>query len=779
MSATASATVTHAELQRIDRVRAALESNEHALLLGMRSDPSWVVRREVIAALAALGDSVLPALIESLVNERKDETRIAATVDTLAASIGNVEVLLRGLLDGSSAQVLADVANILGRRRNTASVSVLAELSKDGDDNVAVAAIEGLGRVGGRAVVDVLVEAVQSGNFSRTFAAIDVLGRSGDPRAIAPLAQLLDSVYFSIEAARALGRTRDRAAVAPLAQRLSSPAEANVRVAALALADLHAQQRERFGTSVPIDEALRKSVPAVALRRLDQTFGGADVAEKVAICVVLGALHDERARSTLLRALDEPPPVATAAADALKALGSDSTQEVLAALREPGVARRLALLPILTQSAATEDVARCLLDDEPAVRAAACDALARIGNPGAAPALIPLLDDANPGVVRAAVAALQSLGSAETYTATMRAARSERVGVRRAALRVLAYFGHEPALPLFIEATRDSDARVREVATSGLSLLGTGDALATLLALASAPEAKTRANALRALGDTTADERVVAQLGAALDDVDPWARYYACQALGKLAVESAAAAIVKRLADDAGQVRVAAIEALSHLRSDLAFAALKHAAEQPEPDARRAALIGLGLSRRIEALPLLCQVSRAPEAATRLVALSALAELDDPRALDELARAVDDEDENVSSAAISFLGERAGTDATQILCSLLARPGLRQRVQTTLATAREGRVAGLLAALRSADDELAARLTSVLARLNQPEATAALFEGLTLPSAAARKAAATTLVAAGKPHAHALLQRLSAEDPDAEVRRVCSLLLAQ
>jgi HEAT repeat protein len=775
----AGATVTHAEQQRIDRVRAALEGAEHSLLLGMRSDPSWVVRREVIAALAALGDSVTPALLLSLVNERKDETQIAATVDTLAASTGNVELVLRSLLNGSSAQVLADVANILGRRRNTASVSVLAELSKHGDDNVAVAAIEGLGRVGGRAVVDVLVEAVQSGNFSRTFAAIDVLGRSGDPRAIAPLAHLLDSVYFSIEAARALGRTRDRGAVAPLAQRLSSPADANVRVAALALADLHARQRERFGTSLPIEEALRKTVPSVALRRLDQAFGAADVAEKVAICTVLGALRDERARTTLVRALDESAPVVAAAAEALEALGSDSTQEVLAALREPGAARRLALLPILTQTAATEAVTACLLDEEPAVRAAACEALARIGNPAAAQALIPLLDDANPGVVRATVSALQSLGNSETYASTMQAARSARVGVRRAALRVLAYFGHEPALPLFIEATRDGDARVREVAIGGLAFIGQHDALDALLALASSAEAKTRAHALRALGDTTSDERVIAQLRAALDDVDPWARYYACQALGKLAVESATADIVKRLEDEAGQVRIAAIEALSHLRGDLAFSALQRAAEQAELDARRAALIGLGLARRIEALPLLCQIARASDAATRLVALSALAELDDPRALDELAHAVDDDDENVSSAAIGFLGERLGAEATQILCTLLTRPALRARVQATLATAREGRVAGLMVALRGADDELAARLTSILAHLGVPDATAALFEGLTLPNAAARKAAATTLVAAGKPHAHALLQRLSAEDPDAEVRRVCSLLLAQ
>jgi HEAT repeat protein len=69
-------------------------------------------------------------------------------------------------------------------------------------------------------------------------------------------------------------------------------------------------------------------------------------------------------------------------------------------------------------------------------------------------------------------------------------------------------------------------------------------------------------------------------------------------------------------------------------------------------------------------------------------------------------------------------------------------------------------------------------LAGLLARLNQPDAISALFEAVTLPNVAARRAAATTLGALRTREALGTLQRLSREDPDAEVRRVCVLLLS-
>lgn len=746
----------------------------------MRTDPSWSVRREVIAALGELGEPALAALGASLRDERDDETRIAATVDALVASTGDVDARLEALVPRAGAAVLADVAQILGRRRNPASVPALAELSQHGDDNVAVAAIEGLGRIGGRAVVDLLVQAVQSQSFFRTFAAIDVLGKSGDPRAVAPLAALLENPHYAFEAARGLGRSCDRAAVVPLAALLVSPVDGLVRVAALALADLRQRHGERFGATLPIEGAIRRAAGRAAVRRVIQCASSADPPEQVAINVVLGCLGDEAAVPSLLRALDGPPLVARSAAEALERISSDSDEQLVVALWEGDSARRQMLLPRMQSSRATDALVACLTDNDAAVRRLACEALARIGSRRAIRDLFDALQDSMPMVVQAATSAIISLGHDETPALALAALSSPSLAVRRAALRILAHLGSPLAFGALEQAVRDPNPRVREAAVAGLALFELPEAEALLLSLTADTAAPTRALALRALGDGGFRSPAVAErLGTALHDADAWVRYHACQALGKLRLEVHVDELAARVNDPAGQVRVAAIEALSHLAGEKAFAPLLDAAASEELDLRRAALIGLGLSRRRQALGALLSNAGSDDAATRLITLSALANIDAPETLAALARAARDPDESVRIAAIGFLGERPGAEATQILAGFLTDPALGERARAVLAVPQPHRVAGLSAALRTADDELAALLTALLARLNQPEATAALFEAVTLPNAAVRRAAATTLSALGSREALSTLQHLSAEDPDAEVRRVCALLLAR
>lgn len=747
-------------------------------LIALLDHPSWRVRRQVVSALAGGGDVALAALRHSLEHARGSESRIAATVDALAAFAGDAETELIALATTQRPAVAADVAHILGRRRNPRAVPALIALLAHSDDNVAVAAVEALGRAGGRAAVDALVEAVKRDYFFRTYPAIDVLGRSGDPRAVAPLAELLHKSQYAHEAARALGRTADKSAVAPLCALLASPADATVRVATLALAELLEGHDERYGSSAPIRQALAQHAPESSWRRVSHALEGADTSERAAFCVVLGALQTDAVASVLVRMLDGEAAVARAAADALQRLPSGGRKELRAALAEGDSDRRKILLP-LVQAGETAELVRCLEDLDGGVRAGACDALARLGDPSVVDALFPLLSDENPRVVQAATAAIQSLGSTHTETLALAAAQSQSPVARRAGLRILSYFGHAPAVDVFVAAMDDPDPRVRDVAISGLAFFDHPRAHEVLLRAAAHDSEKVRAAAMRGLGQSRAAGDVIAALRIGLGDPDSWVRYYACQALGKLRVQELAETLAELLHDPAGHVRASAVEALSRLSGDAALDALTKAVASGEADMQRAALIGLGIMQSLGSLPALVAASRAPEAATRLVALSALAAFRSSEALAVVASAIEDGDESVRIAAIELVGSWPSVEATRVLTSALQHGRENRRIAHALAQPAIGRIAGLLAALESADDDLAPALITALGRVDPTEETSALFDALRLPNPAARKAAAGMLAARGTRSALAALSQLSTRDPSEEVRRVCALLLAQ
>lgn len=777
MNPTGLSTHDQQAITEIDRI-AALGDEAIDPLVERLNEPSWAVRRAVIAALASLGDAASERLCAVLRTHRDDEARIAAAVDALAAATGSPERFVVELAADPNPAVAADAAQILGRRRSSGELPTLVRLLDHDDDNVAVAAIEALGRIGGRAAVDSLIRMVGSGNFFRVFPAIDVLGRSGDPRAVAPLAALIDNAIYGTEAVRALGRSGEKHAVAPLASFLGKRSDAAVRLAAVALAELAQRYADRYGDPDAIDEAIRAAAPAAAARRLAQVLREAELDERLAVTSLLGTLGGAPAVEALTQQLDAPAPAADAAAAALKKLGRESDQPLLLALRDGDSTRRRVLLPLVSRSTAADEIIRCLADADPLVRVAAADALARIGNPTVVPDLFPLLGDENPRVVQATTAAIQSLGSPRTEQLALDAAHAPSPSRRRAALRILSYFGYPSALPVFEEALQDRDPRIREVALQGLAFFDDPRALEALLRAARDPDDRTRAIAMRSLGQSLEDLRVTSFLLKGLSDRDPWVRYYACQALGRQGIEAAARPIAALLDDEAGQVRVAAVDALSHLQTPIASEALLRAAASGDPDVCRAALIGMGIRKDAAALPVLLEKAHAHDAATRLVAISAVADFggeDVELALEEAAR---DPDESVRTAAVGFLAARTGVRATRRLIALASYRPVRELVESSLAVPVEGRVEGLVQGLATADDEQAPRLVSALLRLRQPDATELLRGLLSLPNAAARKAAVAGLSARTDRDAREALRTAARNDPDAEVRRIATLLLA-
>ena len=584
--------LTQSEQSRVRRIQALNTNRRDSVpqLISMLNDPSWVVRRAVVDSLALAGDAAVSLLCEALREKRDNESKIAATIDALVASNGTVDdVLVETCAGDKNLAVLADVAQILGRRRSHRGVRTLIELAKNADDNVAVIAIEALGRIGGRTAVEALIASTKSGNFFRTFAAIDVLGRSEDPRVVVPLEALLVNPIYAPEAARALARTGEKSAVRPLMNLLNAAGDPTVRLAALSLWELRTRFADKTGgITQPLDDVLTTGLSGSHIRRLTGVFQGAQTSEAIAICHLLGVTKNPEAAVLLVSALQSTNEVALAAAEALKNVGPLAEASLSQAIRNGDSQRRKILLPSVTRLTEAEDVTVCLKDQDADVRALACEALGRIGNVSVVDKIFEALEDPSPRVVHAATASIQSLGSRSARIIAIRSCESENKNVRRAALRILGYFGDESALEPMVKALGDDDFQVREAAIQGLPYVEGAGALEALIEASKSDSERIRALAMRSLGQLPKlQERVFAILLRGLRDPDAWVRYYSVQAIGRAGKVDAVEDLEELLVDSAGQVRVAVIEALSKLGAPRAHEVIQKAAQAEEIDIRR------------------------------------------------------------------------------------------------------------------------------------------------------------------------------------------------
>lgn len=743
-------------------------------LLALLAHHSWGVRRAVVATLSQGNPQTLAELCRLLLESRTNEPVLAGLVDALSLASASAEPLVRGLLNDERAPVLCDAIQISGRRRDAASAPRLIELTNHPDDNVALSAIEALGRIGGDASVDRLIELAEGSNFFRVFPAIELLGRSREARALPALQRLLQQPLYATEAARAVGRIGSLAGVAALVKAMEAGPEALLRVGALGIQEAAAHG---VGSTAAVSRTVRQHAGRALRDKVARAMGFADDAEAVALGRLLIWLANEESISDFVRLLGGAEEISALAVEGLSELAALGDPRVLEALANGTSELRARLLPsLMGVAAASEATLACLSDEQPAVRALACHALARGREISATPRLFSLLTDADLGVVHAAVGAIQSLGSAETEARAMAAFQSANPSERRAALRIITYFGYDASLPLCLEALRSDDEKLRDIALGGLPALDAASVPDIVAGAARHVSPRTRASALRALGHIALSPSTEAVLRAALDDSDPWVRYYACQSLGKLRVVEALPVIRARLADAAGQVKMAAVEAIAALPGEAARLALSEAASSSDLEVQRAAVVGVGERAEPELRPMLAAALASPDASIRLVAVSSIARFDD--SAPELGAAANDKDPAVRGAALGILASRTDSAASRTLVGLLARQPESQPVVSALGQHLDSRIATILAQLETANEALARSLLSVLSRSQSEPGRAALDVAFASPNLAARRAAARVLSLIFDDSAKSSLARASQADSDAEVRRLCAAALA-
>lgn len=734
-------------------------------LLGHLSEKSWAIRRAVIGSLARLGDPAIVGLCHVLTHERGDEARLASAVEALVASTGDTDSHLLPLLDASDPAVVCDAIAVLGRRHSRGSITALERLTAHEDANVALAAIDALGRIGGDAGVETLIQTVRARDFFRTFPALEALGKSRDPRAKDLLIDLLDEPLYAANAAQTLADSGDPAIAVPLLAALQRGDEALVRACAQALRTLEPSLRAA-------DWAALRAFPnaATTVARVQEAWQRASFDERAALALVLGAAGQSEGVQALLLYLRADADLAEAIQRALRRAGRDADASMLAVIETAGSTQRKTLLPLIGSAPrGSPTLAAALADPDASVRAAAADALARVGDVSTVPALFGLLADSNPQVMQATLSAIQALGCNETESLALAAAAAADPRTRRAGLRILSYFGYASGLEALVRATTDGDERTREAALAGIAFLDDPRAVNALLAATEHASAKTRAAAVRALSHLSLDENVTGIIARCLRDPDAWVRYYACLSAGRLKVTTLVDDLITLVADPAGQVQVAAIEALSHMRAKPAQAALITAARSQDGDLSRAAIVALGSLGGRDAISVLLSHVSSQDSAARMMAITGVANYDGPEATQVLRRAAFDEDPSVRAAAIGLLAARDDPQASEALIALLEDPIVGDKAAAALAS-REHHLPQVSLAFDGADRHRCDALAAVLVRMRRADAEAALLSALESSNVCARRAAASALASLRSPAVARALRKATTEDSDAEVR---------
>ena len=370
------------------------------------------------------------------------------------------------------ADLRAQAARALGLRAETSALAPLIAAAKDADPTVRLQAIIGLGRIKDAKAVPALGPVLTDSDAYLAFAARVALRRIGAWKAVAPptepkgraaLLAALEQQYATDAVAALKAAATDRTRPADeRAKALGYLSQAHHKPVAwdghwwgtrptqgkppaksvawegtpLVLA---AVRDALADPDVPVRlaavSAVREEDDREALPRLRERFGvETDEAVRREIASAFGAMDDKAALPLLIAAIRHataPESVREASLASVETIGTDAAIGALVdLLREaglkPGAAARLvAAAGRFKARAAVPTIVAMLAHADPKVRAAAAEALGKIGDTDATPRVRPLLKDESLDVRKAAIAAVAALKDRESIPALILAAESE------------------------------------------------------------------------------------------------------------------------------------------------------------------------------------------------------------------------------------------------------------------------------------------------------------------------------------------------------------------
>jgi len=341
---------------------------------------------------------------------------------------------------------------------------------------------------------------------------------------------------------------------------------------------------------VAVAEALGKIKGGEATRTLIEMAKDENTDVQIAAIKAMGGLDDEDAVPVLIEFLgDKRKEVRDSAVEALKGLGAKALRAVLeVAERGEGIAKDEAerALKLICERF------RAALDPQSAegkdrlVRRDMCRYLGQLRYKPATVDLIDRLSDTDPEVRAAAAEALGKIGAKAAIQALENRMNdnAEESKVRVSAAVALGKMGNKKAIEFLINMLTDQDEVVRVRAASALSEVGK-PAVDLLLEALKSKEAQKRWGAAKALGEIGCKEAIPA-LAKATKDENEDVRIASVVSLGRIGDERAIQTLIEALDDKSERVRWHAFNALQMFGESASHVAVEALARTKTPTAK-------------------------------------------------------------------------------------------------------------------------------------------------------------------------------------------------
>jgi len=617
-------------------------------------------RTERARAIAGAAEMVDPDLLVEAVADQADARRRNAAMDALATGgARSVPALIRGLRHGDC-EVVMFSAGVLARTGSPAAIPHLVSLLDHEDINVVQQVIDGLSQIRSTLAVEALVKVLDRDPWLR-FAAVHALGEIGDQRAVPALAPLIDDQLVRGAVIRAMGKIGSREALAVLFRVLresqDTPTFAECLRAIGEALDFQPNQEalqhiaEWTELASPSSADLHERLGQVLASEAEEgSFGDEGLDSRQSAATIVKALK-LRPLYTALVLAGRDPTLREVLEFSAVSIGSEIVPMLLQGLASTNAAVRMLAcecLGALGQVPAASMIEKLIEDPDPPVRAAAVNALMRLGCDGAIPAMGACLTDPQ-SIVREATVAAFCCMDVEIVAGTLLSLVGTPGFSPRIALTVARANPHRSYHPFIVTCLTDASAPVRRSAVEALARQPTVDVVGTLEPLLRDADPDVRRAVVTILGGFRS--RRVKQLLTNQAETDPETVVDAVQALGRLGEATVVPFLLALFEREKMPAKLAIIDVLKEIRDPATEPFLARQLGSSDPALRRAAVLALGATRSPNAVRPVASIARDPDETVRSAVATVLGGAANAQAQDALARLAHDPNRSIAALA--------------------------------------------------------------------------------------------------------------------------------